>query len=98
MRGLEASNIVIIMDDDRRSRRSGILSRTSSMPTLDEAVALALRFHQAGDLQQAESIYRQLLQADGSLAQVWCLLGAACHSQGRYAEAETCSRQALRLE
>ena len=45
------------------------------MATIAEALALALRHHQAGNLPQAEQLYRQILQADPSHAESCHLLG-----------------------
>jgi Flp pilus assembly protein TadD len=68
------------------------------MATVSEALALAVQCHQAGDLRQAEQVYRQILQAAPGHAHVWCLLGAACQAQGRGPEAVACYRQALALQ
>ena len=34
------------------------------MATIAEALAVALHYHQAGNLEYAEQVYRQILQAD----------------------------------
>jgi protein O-GlcNAc transferase len=53
------------------------------MPTTAESVQAALRLHQAGDLGQAEAIYRAVLAQDPN--QVDCLhyLGVIAHQSGR---------------
>jgi predicted O-linked N-acetylglucosamine transferase (SPINDLY family) len=63
-----------------------------------EALALAVRHHQAGHLQQAEDLYRQVLQADPQNADAWHLLGVALHHAGRNAEAVEHIRRALALD
>src|SRR5689334_22199402 len=67
------------------------------MPTLDEVFALAWHHQQAGDLAQAERLYRELLQADPSNARTWFILGTACQAWKKVAESEACFRQAARL-
>jgi len=53
------------------------------MTTSSEALALAVRHHQAGNLRQAEDLYRQVLQTDPRNADAWHLLGVAEHHAGR---------------
>jgi predicted O-linked N-acetylglucosamine transferase (SPINDLY family) len=53
------------------------------MTTSSEALALAVRHHQAGNLRQAEDLYRQVLQTDPLNADAWHLLGVAEHHTGR---------------
>ena len=45
------------------------------MATIPEALALAVQYHQSGNLQQAEAIYRQILQADPNHADAVYLVG-----------------------
>lgn len=45
------------------------------MPTINEAFDLAWKHHQSGELAQAESIYRQILQAQPNNARAMHLLG-----------------------
>src|SRR5207302_11204458 len=77
----------------RASRENGAVAagscngETGSMPTIDEALAEAVRRHQAGDLRRAEEVYRQVLQADPANADAWHLLGVAAHHAGRNEEA-----------
>lgn len=66
-----------------------------AMSSIPEALARAWQHHRAGDLPRAESIYRQILQAEPANAQVWYLLGAACQVRGELSEAEASYRQAL---
>jgi protein O-GlcNAc transferase len=65
--------------------------------TVAEVFAQAWQRHQAGNLPQAEQLYRQILQEDPSHADAWCFLGAACQAQGRLAEAESHFRKAVQL-
>jgi predicted O-linked N-acetylglucosamine transferase (SPINDLY family) len=67
------------------------------MATVTEALALARRHHEAGDLPGAEQIFRQILQGDPDNAQVWYLLGANCQIQGKAAEAIAALRRSLQL-
>src|SRR5437016_1514162 len=67
------------------------------MPTVAELFSLAWKHHQAGNVTQAEQLYRQVLQTDPRHADAWCFLGAACQGQGRGAEAETHFRRAVQL-
>ena len=68
------------------------------MPTVEEALQIGWRQHQAGDVRGAEQIYRQVLQTAPANASAWCFLGMACHDQQRYDEAVQAYREALRLQ
>lgn len=63
-----------------------------------ESFEAAWRHHQAGELNQAEAIYRQILQREPRNGRVWFVLGNLCESQRRLAEAVACFRQALEIE
>jgi tetratricopeptide (TPR) repeat protein len=65
------------------------------MVTIPEALAIATQHHQAGRLQAAEQIYRQILQAEPSHADAWHLLGLAASQQGRYEVAIECIGRAI---
>jgi tetratricopeptide (TPR) repeat protein len=54
------------------------------MTTIPQALELALQHHRAGNLQQAEMIYRQILQTDPSQAEAWNLLGVLGWQTGRH--------------
>ena len=56
------------------------------MATISEALTIAIQCHQAGRLQAAEQIYRQILQAQPNHADAWHLLGVIAH-QGSYRRA-----------
>ncbi len=51
--------------------------------TKQQAVDLALRFHTSGDLTKAESIYRQILQADPNQPDALHLLGVLARHAGK---------------
>ena len=59
------------------------------MATIPEALAMAVQYHLSGNLQQAEAIYRQILQVDPSNADALHLLGVIAHQAGE-------SNQAIR--
>jgi tetratricopeptide (TPR) repeat protein len=70
------------------------VARLLRPPSLDAA----RKHHQAGDVVRAEQIYRQVLSADPSDAQVWYLLGAACHAAGKLGDALTALQQAIQRQ
>jgi tetratricopeptide (TPR) repeat protein len=59
--------------------------------------ARAWQHHQAQQYQEAEQLYRQVLQAEPRNADAWCFLGAALQSLGQAEEAAASYRQALEL-
>jgi tetratricopeptide (TPR) repeat protein len=58
------------------------------MAVTAEALALAWRHHQAGNLAAAEQLYRQVLEAEPAHGDALALLGALYLAQNRWAEAE----------
>jgi tetratricopeptide (TPR) repeat protein len=52
------------------------------MATISEALAIAIQHHQAGRLQAAQYIYRQILAAEPDHADALHLLGAIAHQMG----------------
>lgn len=67
------------------------------MPTIPEALAVAVQNHQAGRLQAAEHIYRQILQFEPDHPDALHLMGVFLAQTGRLAEAEDHIRRAIRL-
>jgi tetratricopeptide (TPR) repeat protein len=59
----------------------------TEMTTKDELFTLALQRHQAGDLQQAEHGYREILQFDPGFADAHHLLGVLACQKGQYDQA-----------
>jgi tetratricopeptide (TPR) repeat protein len=68
------------------------------MATIAEALAQALHCHQAGQLQQAERIYRQVLQVDPRHADALHLLGVIALQVGQHQPAIDHIRQAIALD
>ncbi|MDK2124837.1 tetratricopeptide repeat protein [Parachitinimonas caeni] len=65
--------------------------------TPQEALRLAIRHHQAGELAPAEQIYRQIIQAAPQYADAWHLLGVLAHQCGQPAQAIEWISEAIRL-
>ena len=57
------------------------------MATISEALAIAIRHHQAGRLQAAERIYRQILQVEPNQAEAIHFLGVIAAQSGKHAAA-----------
>jgi protein O-GlcNAc transferase len=57
------------------------------MATIPESLGLAVRHHQAGQLSQAEQIYRQILDVNPSHPDALHLLGVIASRVGQYADA-----------
>ena len=53
------------------------------MATISEALAIAIQHHQAGRLQAAEQICRQILVVQPNQADAWHLLGVIAHQVGK---------------
>src|SRR5262245_54683803 len=69
----------------------------SVMTTKAENLARAMEHHQAGRLQQAEELYRKIVQAGSTDPAVWCYLATAQLGQNKPAEAEASYRRALEI-
>jgi predicted O-linked N-acetylglucosamine transferase (SPINDLY family) len=65
------------------------------MPMIPETFNLALQHHQAGRLQEAEMLYRQVLAHDPAFADASYNLGIVLRCRGRLEEAVECYRQAV---
>jgi predicted O-linked N-acetylglucosamine transferase (SPINDLY family) len=63
--------------------------------TLSQALTLAARHYQTGQLQEAEKIYRQMLQLHPEEVETYNSLGNLLTVQGQFEEAENCYRQVL---
>jgi tetratricopeptide (TPR) repeat protein len=67
------------------------------MQTTSEMLAVGLRHHEAGNLQEAETSYRRILEVDPGNVAAWHLLGRIAQHFGRLDVAEQYIRQAVRL-
>ena len=67
------------------------------MLNLAEALQMGLQHHQAGNLHQAEQLYRQILHSYPDNADTYHLLGAVAHQTGRHEQAIALMRQAVAL-
>jgi tetratricopeptide (TPR) repeat protein len=67
------------------------------MAAIREDMALAWQCYQAGNLPEAESRYRQILEVEPADATAWYLFGVTCQVQGKLNEAVGSYEQALRL-
>ena len=67
------------------------------MATTAELLATAIQHHQAGRLQSAEQLYRQILAYDPAQADAWHLLGLLAHQVGKQDPALEYIRYAIRL-
>src|SRR3954454_18132799 len=65
------------------------------MATTAELIDLARKHHRAGDLPQAESLCRQVLQADPAHATALNLLGVIAYQTGHYDVAAALLRDAV---
>ena len=68
------------------------------MATLSEALAIAIQHHQAGRLQIAEQIYRQILAVQPNHADVIQRLGVIASQVGRHELAVEYIARAIALE
>jgi predicted O-linked N-acetylglucosamine transferase (SPINDLY family) len=67
------------------------------MPTIPEALQLGLQHHQAGNLAEAERIYRQILQADPREPDAWHRLGLIAYQVGKFDAAVEAITRAIEL-
>jgi tetratricopeptide (TPR) repeat protein len=67
------------------------------MATVVELFDLALRYHQSGNWQQAEPLYRQILHADPNHSGAYLFLGAIAHQTGHHEDAVELVRHAIAL-
>jgi tetratricopeptide (TPR) repeat protein len=67
------------------------------MATISEALALAIQHQQAGGLQAAERICRQILAVQSDQADAWHVLGLVAHQAGQHEAAARCIESAIRF-
>ncbi len=80
---------------ERQLAKAGLASRNLHVKTLfDEGVA----HHQAGRLQQAEQVYRQILEEDPNHAEALHLVGVIAYRDGRYDQAIDLISQAIQKD
>jgi predicted TPR repeat methyltransferase len=82
----------------RMERKLGRPVTQEASPDLRKLYADAVRHHQAGRLNNAEELYRQILAADPRIAEIHSNLGEALRVQGKLNEAVACHRRALNLK
>lgn len=63
-----------------------------------ELLQHGLALHQAGRLDEARDVYRQILQVDQNSAAAWHLMGLLLHQQGHADQAVSTIEQAVRLD
>lgn len=68
------------------------------MATIAEALCLAGQYRQAGQVRQAEGLYRQIVHADPGNADAFFHLATVCIELGQREEAIRCLRRALALQ
>ncbi len=74
------------------------IAMMAGMTTVPEVMAIAVKQHQAGRLDEAVALYRQVLTIDNSNVVAYSNLGAALQQQGRLKEAADCYHRALALQ
>jgi tetratricopeptide (TPR) repeat protein len=67
------------------------------MTTTTENLARATQLHRDGKFQEAEKVYRQVVESDPKHFHAWHFLGAACQAQGNLSEAVSSLRRAAEL-
>ncbi len=68
------------------------------MPTILDVLQAALNFHQAGNLDEAQRLYREVLSAQPANADAWHLLGHVAFARGDLATAIDQVRRAVQLD
>jgi tetratricopeptide (TPR) repeat protein len=67
------------------------------MPSVSETMARGWQHFQAGQLVEAERLYRGVVGTDPQNADAWCILGVICGRQAKLDDAADCQRRAIRL-
>src|SRR5438552_5399149 len=75
-----------------------LISERIPVSSQNIAFARALAHHQAGELEQAERLYEQVVHGDPHHAAAWHLFGLVAHRRGRAAEAAECISRAVSLD
>ena len=68
------------------------------MGNVSAALSQAWQCHQAGQLEEAERRYREILKAAPTRSDVWYLLGIACQMREKLPDAVASYKEALRLK
>jgi len=68
------------------------------MATIQDALAFGWKLVQAGDLERAERVYRQIIDVAPSVTQAWHLLGTVKQLQGKVEESIKSYERVLELE
>jgi tetratricopeptide (TPR) repeat protein len=68
------------------------------MPSVEEYLQSAWKIHQAGQTQQAMTMYRQVVDQVPNSANGWCYLGIALHDLKRYPEAIQAYEKAIAIQ
>jgi tetratricopeptide (TPR) repeat protein len=68
------------------------------MSTIADALEIAVKHHQAGQLVQAAQMYREILRVDPREADAWYLVGVLSHQLGRHEEAIEHIQRAIALK
>ena len=68
------------------------------MPTVNEVLNQGWQFHQQGNHDVADRIYRDVLRQVPNSSAAWCYLGILLHDQRRFPESEEAYRRALGLQ
>jgi tetratricopeptide (TPR) repeat protein len=80
-----------------RPRRPVSFCHEMQQLNVEEALRSAVAHHQAGQLQQAEQIYRQILAQDQNCAHAWHLLGVVALQVGKFDAAVQMISRAIQL-
>ena len=78
--------------------QNGVPATESHDPVISQAIAMGLQSQQAGNLHQAELIYKKVLTADPSNAEAYRLLGALSYEKGEPAAAILLIQKAIAIK
>ena len=84
---------------NRKQRRAAAKQKKSAEKrvSIDEAVAIAVKLHQKGHFDEADTIYRQVLELNPNHPDVLHFLGVLLHQQGRSEQAIDLIRKAISI-